>query len=103
MNFKPGYVPQGWIKGEELNVIEPSPGVDHDGRYGMGSITLKDSYSRAGNGDAIFALHFLGADRAEVQKWLDWWKSNDTDPQPPTPIKFEGEDDPLPPPRVIKK
>lgn len=74
--FKPGYVPQGWTRGDQLLCGRPRVAG-----YIVGwirQVPFAKLYDRNvvwSTGD-IFELHFLANEIDAVNAWFKWWADN---------------------------
>lgn len=65
--LKPGYVPEGWTRGENL-FVQPSR------KGALGFVGQRPKLTIGQNAAELFFIEFRYEDAKEVQEWLDWWK-----------------------------
>lgn len=66
--WQPGWVPQGWKRGEDLWVVPAKPGC-----YGSVCPELEFNNVRAD----MVVVQFHHDDGPRVQAWLEWWNGTD--------------------------
>lgn len=68
MSFEPGFIPQGWTRGQQLRVYAATA---HE--LGYVSLDASDAPANA-NSEDVTLLKFSYADTDRVRQWLDWWQ-----------------------------
>lgn len=72
--FAPGYVPEGWRRGDKL-VITAIPSIGGRGSISRHFSALRLPFEDGSlRGGEIGYIVFLKQDIPEVEKWLAWWR-----------------------------
>jgi hypothetical protein len=75
----PGFIPEGWVKGESL--VIHSPPLYNDRRVTRGYVTRKYMATVVCNNPAKRDPHLYTFESTEtntVQEWVNWWHSSST-------------------------
>lgn len=70
--LKPGFVPKGWERGEEVIISKATPRT-------LGYVTQAPRCvppdGSAIDPEHVFAIRFHYGDEGHINEWLKWWRS----------------------------
>jgi len=70
VSFEPGFIPQGWLRGQRLRVYAATT---HE--QGYVSLDVSDAPTESNSND-VTLLRFRYAETEKVRQWLDWWQQS---------------------------